>query len=97
MDERDRIQLRVCSAILTHHRGELLWAASLPEGTIDDDLAQRVQKVLETAPVPGQHSLVRLTMFLPAWIQYAGQRALLLFPKLASRLLRSSGLHHQMY
>lgn len=97
MDDRDRIQLRVCSAILTHHRGELLWASSLPEGSIDSELTAQVKTALEIAPVPGQHGLVRLTMYLPAWAQYVGQRVVLLFPKLASRLLRSSGLHHQMY
>jgi hypothetical protein len=97
MDESDRIQLRVCSAIITHHRTELLWASSLPVGTIDSELALKVKAALEVAPVPGQHGLVRLTMYLPAWVQYVGQRAILLFPKLSARLLRSSGLHHQMY
>ena len=97
MDESDRIQLRVCSAIITHHRTELLWAASLPEGTIDSELAREVKAALEVAPVPGQHGLVRLTIYLPAWVQYVGQRAILLFPKLSARLLRSSGLHHQMF
>jgi len=97
MDERDRIQLRVCSAVITHDRNELLWASSLPEGAIDSELAREVKTALEVAPVPGQHVLVRLTMYLPAWVQYVGQRAILLFPKLSARLLRSSGLHHQMY
>jgi hypothetical protein len=97
MNESDRIKLRVCGAIITHHRTELLWASSLPEGTINSELAREVMTALEVAPVPGQHGLVRLTMYLPAWVQYVGQRAILLFPKLSARLLRSSGLHHQMY
>ena len=89
MDESGRIQLRVCSAIITHHRTELLWATSLPEGTIDSELALEVKAALEVAPVPGQHGLVRLTMYLPAWVQYVGQRAILLFPKLSARLRQS--------
>ena len=97
MDENDRVQLRVCSAIITHHRTELLWALTLPEGTIDSELVCRVKAALEVAPVPGQHGLVRFTMYLPSWVQYVGQRAILMFPKLSARLLRSSGLHHQMY
>ena len=51
MDENDRIQLRVCSAIITHHRTELLWASSLPEGIIDSELAREVKAALEVAPV----------------------------------------------
>ena len=97
MDEFDRLQLRVCSAIITQHRTELLWASTLPEGTIDSELALEVKTALEVAPVPGQHGLVRFTMYLPAWVQFVGQRAILLFPKLSARLLRSSGLHHQMF
>lgn len=97
MDERDRVQLRVCTAIITKHRAELLWASNLPDGSIDRELAHKVDSTLRLAPVPGQHKLVRFTMYLPAWFQYLCQRAILLFPKLSARLLRSSGLHHQMY
>jgi hypothetical protein len=97
MDEKDRIQLRVCSAIITHHRAELLWASSLPDGIIGYELDCEVKAALEVAPEPGRHGLIRVTMYLPAWVQYVGQRFILLFPKLSARVLRSSGLHHQMY
>ena len=97
MDERERIQLRVCSAILTRNRQELEWAVSLPDDLIEPDLKNEAKATLAVAPVPGNHGLVKMTMFLPAWIQYVGQRAILLFPRISSRLLRSSGLHHQKY
>ena len=97
MDENERIRLRVCSALLTRHRAELEKALDIPEDVLGLELHQAVREAIEDAPIPGDHVLVKLTMFLPTWIQYVGQRAILLFPTVASRLLRSSGLHQQMY
>ena len=97
MVDTDRLQLRVCSAILTHNRRELEWAVSQPRDIIGDELYEEVLRAWEHAPIPGEHGLVQMTNYFPAWIQYIGQRAVLLFPSVARRLLRSSGLHHQMY
>ena len=97
MDENDRLQLRVCSAILTHNRRELEWAITQPRDIVGHELYDEALRAFEVAPIPGDHGLVRMTNYLPAWIQYIGQRAVLLFPSLARRLLRSSGLHHQMF
>lgn len=97
MDENEKIQLRVCSALLTNHRAELEKALEVPEDILGPDLHQAVREKIKNAPVPGDHALVKLTMYLPAWVQYIGQRAVLLFPRLAFKLLRSSGLHQQMY
>lgn len=97
MDDNNRLRLRVCSALLTKSRPQLEWALTLDQEIIGKELSAEVHEALKTAPIPGDHGLVRLTMYLPAWVQYVGQRAVLLFPKLASRILRSSGLHHQMY
>ena len=97
LDEGERLRLRVCSAILTRNRRELEWAVSQPADKVGIELIDRARDVLAAAPVPGSHSLVNMTNYLPAWIQYAGQRAILLFPRIAHRLLRSSGLHHQMF
>ena len=97
MDEKDHLQLRVCSAILTHNRRELEWAVTQSRDTVGHELYDEALKALDDAPIPGEHGLVQMTNYLPAWIQYIGQRAILLFPSVARRLLRSSGLHHQMF
>lgn len=97
MNDIDHLQLRVCSAIFTQHRRELEWAVSQPRDTVGHELYAEALKALEDAPIPGEHGLVQMTNYLPAWIQYIGQRAVLLFPSVTRRLLRSSGLHHQMF
>jgi hypothetical protein len=97
MDDATRLQLRVCSAILTNNRRELEWAISQPMTIIGEDLYKEAQAAYAVAPIPGNHGLVNLTNYLPAFVQYIGQRAVLLFPRIARRILRSSGLHHQMF
>lgn len=97
LTEHEKIQLRVCSAILTLNRRELEWSTSQPITIVGEDLYKEAQAAYAVAPVPGNHRLVNLTNYLPAFAQYIGQRAVLLFPKIARRILRSSGLHHQMF
>lgn len=97
LTESDRNVLRVCSAILTNNRRELEWAVNLPATTMPEELFKEAREALELAPIPGEHGLVRLVNYLPAPIQYVGQRAILLFPRIARRLLRNSGLHHRMF
>ena len=97
LSEQERAQLRACSAVLTLNRRELEWAAEQPRDVLGLELCDEVRKALTSAPVPGESSLVRMTTYLPAWIQYVGQRAVLLFPSLSRRILRGTGLHHQMY
>lgn len=95
--ELERNRLRVCSAILTRNRRELEWAAALPAATVGSDLMREVEQALSDAPVPGEHGIIRMTNYLPAVVQYVGQRAVLLLPRVARRLLRASGLHHRMF
>lgn len=97
VDENEKVRLRVCSALLTNHRAELQKALEIPEQVLGSELLNAVRESVQDAPIPGDHALVKLTMYLPAWVQYIGQRAVLLFPRLAFKLLRSSGLHQQMY
>jgi len=97
LSDQERIRLQVCSAIITRNRRELEWAVAQPHAIVGQDLLHEAQEALKEAPVPGQHGLVRLTSYLPAAVQYVGQRAILLFPTLSRRLLRSSGIHHQMF
>ena len=97
MDENERLRLRACSAILANNKAQIEWASTINAQVLGQELTEEVSEALRRAPIPGKHGLVRLTMYLPAWAQYLGQRLILLYPKLAQRLLRSSGLHHQMY
>ena len=97
MENEDRIRLRVCSALLTNNRDALERSLKISKEVLGGDLYVAVRSAVGSAPIPGDHLLVKMTAYLPAWIQYIGQRTILLFPRLASRLLRSSGLHHQMF
>ena len=97
LSENEKIQLRVCSAVLTLNRRELEWSISQSANVVGEELLAEAQRAFTNAPIPGDHGLVQLTNYLPAWIQYIGQRAVLLFPSIARKLLRSSGLHHQMF
>lgn len=97
MDENEKVRLRACSALLTNNRREIETALQHSEEVLGSELKKRLSGQLENAPIPGTHRLVNATNYLPAWIQYVGQRAILLFPKISQRLLRSSGLHHQMF
>lgn len=93
----ERRDLKLCSAILTRNRRELDRLLEDKETSPDVDLMNEARRIRDDAPIPGEHPAVRLAAKLPARIQYIGQRAVLLSPKVARRLLRSSGLHHQMF
>lgn len=93
----ERRDLKLCSAILTRNRRELDRLFEDEETSPDVDLMNEARRIRNDAPIPGEHLAVRLAEKLPARIQYIGQRAVLLSPKVARRLLRSSGLHHQMF
>lgn len=97
VDDAENIQMRACSAVLTKNFREIKTIIDAEVDQLPEDLSLALLCSLKDAPIPGEHSLVKFTMYLPAWMQYIGQRAILLFPRLAFRLLRSSGLHHQMY
>ncbi len=97
MNDEERLKLKVCSAVLTKNRALLESSLTVPEDVLGRDLYLEVREVLAIAPVPGQSRLETFSRSLPASIQYVGQRAVLLFPKLAYKILRASGLHHRMY
>lgn len=97
ISEVERIRLRACGAVLTLNRRELEQAAAHGRDALGSELAEEVARALERAPIPGRSGIVRATTYLPAWVQYVGQRGVLLFPGLARRLLRGTGLHHQMF
>jgi len=97
LSDGEQRELLLCSAILIRNRRELDRLLESEEHSIDQDLLDEAKRIRQAAPVPGEHVAVRLAQKLPAGIQYIGQRVVLLFPKVARRLLRSSGLHHQIF
>lgn len=97
LSDDERIQLRACSAIITRNRRELEWAITNPIEVLGQDISAEAHHVCGEAPIPGQHVLLRIVNYLPVSVQFVGQRAVLLFPSLSRRLLRSSGIHHQMF
>ncbi len=96
-DEATRVRLRVCSAIITNNHQQLQWAVDQKPEVVGEALFLEAAEKLATAPVPGENRLVNLTRRLPAWVQFVGQRSVLLFPKLTRRILRSSGIHHESF
>ena len=96
-DEAARVRLRVCSAIITNNRQQLQWAVNQKPEVVGEALFREAYEKLATAPIPGDNRLVNLSRRLPAWAQFVGQRSVLLFPKLARRILRTSGIHHESF
>ena len=96
-DEATRVRLRVCSAIITNNRQQLQWAINQDPVVVGGALFREASEKLATAPSPRDNRLVNLSRRLPAWAQFVGQRSVLLFPKLARRILRTSGLHHESF
>lgn len=97
LNEVERRELALCSAIFTRNRRELEKLLSEKSPAVDERLRTEAVRIRKEAPIPGDHFLVRLSHKLPARLQFVGQRAVLLFPRVARRLLRSSGLHNQMF
>jgi hypothetical protein len=97
LSEIEVTKLRICIAILTRNRRELDWAVTQPIEVVGSELVSRVREVLAHAPIPGSHKLLKITNYLPARLQFLGQRLILIFPRIAHRLLRRSGIHHQMF
>lgn len=91
------LTLRLCKAVLSRNQRELEWVLSRSTELESHDLVVEARTLLASVPTPGQHALIDTTRLLPSWMQYLGQRAVLLFPRVARRLLMSSGLHHQMF
>ena len=96
-DELTRARLRVCSAIITNNYQQLQWAVNQKPEVVGEALFREAYEKLATAPIPGDNRLVNLSRRLPAWAQFVGQRSVLLFPKLARRILRTSGIHHESF
>jgi hypothetical protein len=94
----DAYVLNVCSAIITKNQHA---AAKLLEDSASHslpvDLHGELVEVARTRPASSMNYVVRLSYYLPAWVQYVGQRLVLLSPRLGHWLLRKTKLHHRWY
>jgi len=94
----DAYQLNVCSAIITSNQQA---AAKLLVDPASDalpaDLHGELIELARTRPASSMNNVVRLSYYLPAWVQYIGQRLVLLSPRVGYWLLRKTKLHHRWY
>jgi len=98
LSDAETLELRVCSAILTGNRDEALKLLS-HEGidAIRSDLLAELRDLSTDSPQSWLSAVVRVSYFLPAWIQFVGQRAVLASPRLAHWVLRKTRIHHRWY
>jgi len=94
----DAFLLNVCSAIITNNQQVAAKLLVDPAShSLPTDLRGELIEVARTHPAASMNSVVRLSYYLPAWVQYIGQRLVLLSPRLGYWLLRKTKLHHRWY
>jgi hypothetical protein len=98
LSDTENLELRVCSAILTGNRDEALKLLS-QEGIdgIRPELLADLRTLSADSPQSWLSRVVRASYFLPAWVQFIGQRAMLASPRLAHWVLRKTRIHHRWY
>ena len=96
-DETD-LALRACSVVLTRNREEairLLESANLDR--LPNGLLAELRDVANEPSKTWMSSIVHASYFMPAWVQFIGQRAVLVSPRLAYWVLRKTRLHHRWF
>lgn len=97
-ETRFSLEMHVCSALITNNIRELI---RIRDEYGFDSVSIELRKEAESRIGKGLPTktpwFIKWTYWLPASIQMLGQRAVLLSPKLANKILRSSGIHHQWY
>jgi hypothetical protein len=98
VSDTESLELRVCSAILTGNRDEALKLLS-HEGIdgIRPELLADLRALAADSSRSWLSVVVRVSYFLPAWVQFIGQRAVLASPRLAHWVLRKTRIHHRWY
>ena len=90
--------LNVCSAIVTNNQQAAAKLLANPAShSLPTDLHDELIEVARTRPASLMKNVVRLSYYLPAWVQYFGQRLVLLSPRFGYWLLRKTKLHHRWY
>ena len=94
----DAYVLEVCSAIITKNQQSAMKLLEQPTSQVlPVDLRNELIEVARPHSVSTVSGIVRLSYYLPAWMQYVGQRLVLLSPRLAHWVLRKTRIHHRWY
>lgn len=92
------LEMRVCAALITENINELRrLSEDFDLSRLSSQLRAEVGGALSRPGINRTPWYVQLTYRLPAAIQVVGQRAALLIPRLAHRLIRASRVHQQWY
>lgn len=97
LTESELLEIRLLFALLTHNRQQLKELLPQCAHSADAQLYTAVRKSVDTRTTSRASKLVALSGRLPAWVQFLGQRAVLLSPRIAQALLIRTGLHHQKF
>jgi hypothetical protein len=91
-------EMRVCAALITENINELRrLSQNLEFSRLSNQFRTEVESVMSRPGIDRTPWYVQLTYRLPPLAQLIGQRAALLFPRLAHRLIRASRVHQQWY
>ena len=96
--EVDDFVLQVCAAVLTqNHELSVKLAANPAAQLLPDDIRAELCAVAIPHRETWLHRVVRLSYYTPAWVQFLGQRLVLLSPRLGHWVLRKTRIHHRWY
>lgn len=90
--------LEVCIAIITKNQQSAMKLLEKPTSqSLPIDLCNELVEVARVRPESVMSGVVRLSYYLPVWMQYLGQRMVLLSPRFSYWVLRKTKLHHRWY
>jgi hypothetical protein len=94
----DNYTLQVCVALLSENQAEATKLAETPLASeLPAALREELGKLAGKTPTTWVSTLIRMTYYLPAWVQFVGQRLILISPRLSRWVLRKTGIHHRWY
>ena len=94
----DAYVLEVCTAIITKNEQSAVKLLEQPMSqSLPVHLRNELVAVARAHPPSATSGIVRFSYYLPAWMQYVGQRAVLFSPRFGYWLLRKTKLHHRWY
>lgn len=94
----EEFTLVVCGAIITrnHRRASELIKLEQSDALLPE-LRSELEVVAQENDASTMSKWVQLSYYLPAWMQYIGQRMVLLSPRFGYWVLRKTKLHHRWY
>lgn len=96
--EADTRVLAACSVILTKNKSEAVRLRDDPHFLmLPLELREEVGLLAQESDTSFLEKVVRMSYWMPVWVQYVSQRAVLLMPRVAHRVIRATRLHHRWY